>query len=179
MRSSNLLLLLFLSLAVVVSPCLAESEAQSRSIKESTKRGIFLQEVIPRPRSFEWSGHSVSVGECWLERNTEMQKAPFLCFRLSIDQSLTEELAIQKNKFRSIEFREEGSVNKTEVISSTVFYPMRNYLSRLRKGTGEIVHFAELPTPVPKRIAIRLYTNNHETDVHEKSETVLRFNLKR
>ncbi len=161
-------------LAITASASFA-GEEQSRSIKESTKREIFIKEVVARPQKFEWEGHAVKLGECWLERNVPSGKLPFICFRLEIDQSFTEELAIQKNKNRSIEFREEGRVGKTLVIASTVIYPIRNYLSRLRKGTGEIVHFIELPIPLPKRVAIRLCTHNHETDTVEPTNVVLRF----
>ncbi len=50
------------------------------SIKESIKREIFIKEVVVRPRKFEWEGHAVKLGECWLERNVPSGKLPFICF---------------------------------------------------------------------------------------------------
>lgn len=163
--------------ATNVSSAWAVDESQSRSIKESTKREIFIEEITPHPRKFQWNDHEVRIGECWMERNILSGKHCFVCFRLFVDEKLTEELAIQKNTNRSIEFREEGSAGKILVVSSTVFYPMRNYLAKLRKGTGEIIHHFELPIPLPKRAALRLYTANHDTDVPEKTDVVIRFNL--
>ncbi len=174
LRSSTLLLLLAFGLATSLLPCFAEGEIPSHSSEESVKRELLIKKVFPLPEVFDWNGHEVSFKESWLEKPAEGGHYNLLCFRLSVDQSLTKEFSIQKKSNRSMEFREEGTKGETLLIGTSVFYPLRNF-AKIGKGLGEIVHYVEVKNPRAKKVMLRLYTNNHDTDTLEKTETVLRF----
>lgn len=167
---------LAISLAMTALPCFAEGEVPSHSSEESIKRELLIKKVFPLPEVFDWNGHEVVFKESWLEKPTSGGHYNLLCFRLSIDQSLTKEFSIQKKTNRSMEFREEGTKGETLLIGTSVFYPLRNF-AKIGKGLGEIVHYVEVKNPRAKKVALRLCTNNHNTDTVEKTETVLRFDL--
>lgn len=169
---------LFVALAaslVIACPAWAEGEDPSHSVKESTKRGLLLKKVIPMPDVFEWNNHEVRFKESWLEKNPNGHHN-LLCFQLIVDNSATEELALQGKSNRSMEFREEGKKRKTLIIGTTVFYPWRS-LRRVGRGRGlgEVIHYVEIKDPRTRRVSFRVHTMNHDTDVATPTETVLTF----
>ncbi|MCC7531639.1 MAG: hypothetical protein IT342_24255 [Candidatus Melainabacteria bacterium] len=176
LKRSGWLLPLAISLAMTALPCFAEGEIPSHSSEESNKRELLIKRVFPLPEVFDWNGHEVAFKESWLERPASAGHYNLLCFRLSVDQSLTKEFSIQKKSNRSMEFREEGTKGETLLIGTSVFYPLRNF-AKIGKGLGEIVHYVEIKNPNAKKVALRVYTNNHDNDTLEKTETVLRFDL--
>jgi len=162
--------------ALLVScPAFAEGEDPSHSIKESIKRGLLIKKVIPMPDVFDWNKHEVSFKEAWLERNPSGHHN-LLCFRLTVDNSATEELALQSKTSRSMEFREEGAKRKTFIIGTTVFYPLRSlkHVGRGR-GLGEVVHYVEIKDSATKKVSLRIHTMNHETDLSKPTDVVLTF----
>jgi len=168
----NLVLLIF----ILPLPVSAEGELPSRSSEEAAKRGVLIKKLFPMPDVFDWHGHEVSFKECWYERPAAGGRHNLICFRLRVDQSTTQELEIQKTTDRSLEFREEGSKGRTLLSGVHVNYPLRNFkLKQIRKGMGEIMHWIEVKEPDTKRVAMRVYTMNHRTDLIDKSNTVLTF----
>ena len=173
LRSKTWLLLLTCLCVLPPVSVLAEGEDPSHSSKESAKRELLIKKVYPMPDVFDWNNHEVSFQESWMERNPN-DRHNLLCFRLLVDNSPTKELALQKNANRSMEFREEGSRGDVFVISRSVFYPLRN-IKRIGRGSGEIVHYAEIKDSRVRKVALRIYTNDHNTDTHEKTSVVLNF----
>jgi|GEM_PF-5980513 len=162
------------SLAVV--PSMAEGELPSLSSEESVKRGVFIKKLFPMPDVFDWENHEVSFKECWYEKPAVGGRHNLLCFRFRVDQSTTQELEIQKTADRSMEFREEGSKGKILLSGTQINYPLRNFkLKQIRKGLGEIMHWIEIKDPQTERVALRVYTMNHRTDLIGKSKVVLTF----
>ncbi|HIA53129.1 MAG TPA: hypothetical protein EYN91_13750 [Candidatus Melainabacteria bacterium] len=75
-----------------------------------------------------------------------------------------------------MEFREEGSKGKILLSGTQINYPLRNFkLKQIRKGMGEIMHWIEIKDPETMRLALRVYTMNHRTDLTGKSNVVLTF----
>lgn len=166
--------LLVFSIMAIVPPCFAEGELPSHSSEESIKRELLIKKVFPMPGVFEWNGHEVTFKESWVEKPAPGGHYNLLCFRLSVDNSLTKEYAIQRKTNRSMEFRETGTKGQTLLIGSSVFYPLRNF-AKFGKGLGETVHHVEMKNPFAKKIALRVCTYNHDTDSLEKTDTVLTF----
>ncbi len=73
-----------------------------------------------------------------------------------------------------MEFREEGTKGDTLLIGTSVFYPLRNF-AKLGKGLGEIVHYVEMKNPFARRLVLRVCTTNHDTDLVDRTDTLLKF----
>lgn len=174
--TNNWLLLIFCLSMLLPLPASAEGELPSRSAEESAKRGLLIKKLFPMPDVFDWENHEVSFKECWYEKPAIGGRHNLLCFRFRVDQSTTQELEIQKTADRSMEFREEGSKGKILLSGTQINYPLRNFkLKQIRKGMGEIMHWIEIKDPETMRLALRVYTMNHRTDLIGKSKVVLTF----
>ena len=174
LRWATFLWLLAFWLASSLLPAFAEGEIPSHTSQESIKRGLLIRKIYPLPGFFDWNGHQVSFKECWVESPSPTGMHELLCFRFLIDESPTKEFSLQRNNNRSMDFKEEGSRKSTLIIGHSVFFPLRNF-AKIGKGLGEIVHYAELKDRDVRTVALRLYTTNHETDIPEKTDTVLNF----
>ena len=157
------------------SAAFAEGEDPSHSTKKSNKRGLLIKRVFPMPDVFNWNNHEVRFKESWMERNPNGHH-DLLCFQLIVDNSSTEELALQGKTNRSMEFHEVGKKGKTLIIGSTVFYPFRSFKRIGRgRGLGEIVHYVEIKDPRTSKVSFRIHTMNHDTDVSQPTNIVLTF----
>lgn len=157
------------------APAIAEGEDPSHSIKESTKRGVLIKKILPMPDVFTWNNHEVRFKESWMEKNPNGHHN-LLCFQLIVDNSATEEMALQGKTNRSMEFREEGKRGKTLIIGTTVFFPLRSFKRIGRgRGLGEVVHYVEIKDPRTRKVSLRVHTMDHETDISKPTDTVLTF----
>lgn len=137
---------------------------------------MFIKKIFPVPDVFDWNKHEITFKECWYERPASGARHNLLCFRLIVDQSSTEELEIQKRNNRSIELHEVGNLGRTLLSGVHINYPLRNFkINRIRRGMGELMHWIEIKEPETKRISMRVYTMNHDTDQTEKTDVVLTF----
>jgi len=171
----------FLAAASIVAPliftvpALAEGENPSHSTKESAKRGLLIKKVFPMPDVFNWNNHEVAFKESWMEKNPSGHYN-LLCFQLIVNNSATEELALQSKTNKSMEFREEGNKGKTLIIGTTVFYPFRSFKRIGRgRGLGEVIHYVEIKDPRTRKVSFRIHTMDHETDTSKPTDLVIVF----